>query len=381
MPDRRLYTQVIINGGLAETTSRTQRNVADVSTITDGPTSVDSVSLQPGEQILRGFYRGSRSELLAKEVEELLASDTITPVPFFGVSEATLEDGYYVARDIQTSPVEPQAAGAVHRFEGALKKTGTRRSHWRAASTTIASLSNDFGNSETPRVGIDTRAERPRWFDPEARTFEDASTVATRNAEFGDVDIYDPSSSTYSNPTLVYGLEYAHEGDVDVRVWDTRGQSSREDANNYRQWRKVYDTRSEFTGDVVIANGIVRLTLDESANTITAETWDDGAGSWSAVTLGTSDWELFDVDLTRIGTARVDAQLTFRDTTQSPTAYYHLDTRLSRGSDAVLFTTPSRSTQGATPPGLVTLLDPIASESIKTPAVEAGLVRRKEVRY
>lgn len=377
----RLYSKVITNGGLSQNSSQQTRNVADVSVVTGGPSSVDSVSLQPGEKRLEGAYRGNRSDVLATEISELLASDVLKPIPFFDTAGTSSDDGYYLARTISSTPVQPQAAGAVHTFEGALKKTGTRRSHWRAASTTIASLSNDFGNSETPRVGIDTRAERPRWFDPEARTFEDASTVATRNAEFGDVDIYDPSSSTYSNPTLVYGLEYAHEGDVDCRVWDTRGLTDREDANNYRQWRKVYDTRSEFTGDVVIANGIVRLTLDESANTITAETWDDGAGAWSSVSLGTSDWELFDVDLTRIGTARIDAQLTFRDPTASPTTYYHLDARLSRGADAVLFTTPSRSTQGATPSGLVTLLDPIASESIETPAVEAGLVRRKEVRY
>jgi len=141
----------------------------------------------------------------------------------------------------------------------------------------------------------------------------------------------------------------------------------------------VFAASHNYVGKPIIETGILRLTFDESNQDLTAERWDDGTSSYSSVSLGSSSWELFDLDVISIGFAEVYAQVEFRDTNQSPTAFYRLDLRMQRGLENGLWELPQN--EGAPiPNGLRTLLDPIASNRDRDASPTKTVTARREVR-
>jgi hypothetical protein len=255
----------------------------------------------------------------------------------------------------------------------------TRASAWVAVETnpTQPEPGNDFGNEVTAELGVPATATRARWYDAETGELAEPAVQATREAEFGTLELVDAQAAPFASPTLIYDLPYGQFGDVDVGVWDTYGRPKR-DSDGIVAWQRVFDSAHDYRGASVLDTGLLRLTADDEANSLTAETWDDAAGQWDSLALGASDWELYDWDVRSIGSVAVTVVAEFRDSTQSPTAFYALRGTLARGATAVKWFIPDGG--GAVPSGLQSLLEPIANESVVTTGATAELVPRREVR-
>ena len=200
-----------------------------------------------------------------------------------------------------------------------------------------------------------------KWIAEDKSATTPATQTATVEAEFGTVGLYDPDDApaSYDSPGLVYQLDYADSGDVDSAVFDDR-DVARTDGNGNFQWQQVFQNSHQFTGAIVFENGVVRLTADPDANTLVAEEWDNGTGSWDSRALGTANgWQVRDVDLIEVNPARVYAQFEFEDTGDG--SLYRLDGFLHRGWSNIQFAVPE-SGSGPIPADLVTYLDPVASD-------------------
>ncbi|WP_435175662.1 hypothetical protein [Halorussus sp. AFM4] len=372
MTEKNLYTLIVPSDAQTLTRNQIQRNTATQGLLNEGTASVQSLSLDPDQKLLRGQYRGKYSELMAEEFEELFSSD-VEQVPFFAVSSQSKDDGYYTLANVDIEPVDPRTSH-VHSFDGVLTKAGTRSTHHRSVATTVRQVENDMGNTQTALVGVDAGATNVRWYDNESEQTEAVSVVETRTGEKGSVDVVDALASSYDNPTLVYDLPYSDEGKVDVVVWDDHGRSKL-DSDGVNSWQWVFATSHEFAGSAIVDNGLVRVQLDSG---LSVTQWDSSISSWSAVSLGSSNWELDDWSLTRIGPGRVEARTRFRDPSTSPTSYFELDMRLPRG-----WTLPqwvvAENEQGPTPSGLQDLLSPVADGQDYAAEASQGLVTREEV--
>lgn len=381
MQGKHIYRSTIPIDAFTNQDERKQRQLAKIGLV-NGGSDLETVSSEPGTLRLDGQYRGQLSDMLATELRELLDADGVEPLPLHGIGDQIAEDGYYSAENIDGGKVDPHTDKA-NSFRGELVRKGTRASHWRGQQTATMQVQNDFGSDQTASIALPATARKVRWFD--GLTTEPATVTSTVSAEYGDVDFYDVEEPSFysinnggTNPTLIYELAYADEGDVDPGVWDTYGrtQTTTAGGNTVFQWQDVFSMDHEFRGDVVVNNGLLKLTLDEATQSITAEQWNNGTSSWDSVSLGSSTWQLFDVDITNVSMSRVEAQLTFED---SDGSLYALDMVLQRGRSQALWTRPENETNG-TPSGLQTLLSPIATTSIFDPVAQTSLVPRSEVR-
>jgi hypothetical protein len=375
MTDRRLYTAVIPSGAFdpASGDSTVRRQLSKLAAL-EGAPAVEATGAEPGEFGVRGQFRGKHAERATTELTELLQADVLDAVALYGVGASTPADGYYTAERGTNSRLRPQTPGALS-FEGDLTREGTRASHRRAVGTDPKQRPHPFGNATTAYVGVPAAASKVQWLDYERSQTTPATPDDTVAAEFGDVDRYDigAAPSGYGDrPYLVYDLPLANAGDVDAAVFDTYGES-RIDAEGDFAWGQVFRGDHVFDGDAVIENGRLRVTLDEAAQSTTAERYT--SGSWSPVSLGASDWQLYDVDLTHPGAAQVRARLAFEDATSGD--LFELEAVLHRGWDDLQFYSPAGL---SVPPGLQTLLDPIAAGSVIDPQPERALIARSELR-
>jgi hypothetical protein len=312
---------------------------------------------------------------MAEELEELFASDGIEEVPLYGPDEPLGSDRYYVLEQVDVSRVEPQLA-EVQEFQGTIRQSGTHNTHYRAVESTLVQVENDFGNDTTAEVGVPATASKVRWFDAETEETASTSSVATRSAQLGDVEIYDADAAPYDAPTLLYEIDYQDEGDVDVVVWDTLGRGSKLDNDGVVQWQRAFDGGHSFD-EAVLDNGLLRLRFAGPVPELTAQEWDDAAGAWSDVALGASDWELLDLDITTLAMARVDAQVRFENTSDG--SEYPLNMSLKRGYPDAQWSIPENES-GPIPSGLQDKLDPVADSSVVDPQEDKTLVAREEVR-
>jgi hypothetical protein len=127
----------------------------------------------------------------------------------------------------------------------------------------------------------------------------------------------------------------------------------------------------------VLDNKLFRLRVDDAAESMAAEQWDDAGGAWTPVSLGASSWVPEDYDLYRVAPAEAVARIRFRDTSDGST--YALDASLKRGARGLRFTRPPNEGD-ITPDGLVDLLSPAAVGGITDPNESLGLRARSEVR-
>ncbi|MFC4549375.1 MULTISPECIES: hypothetical protein [Halorussus] len=378
MTDLLLYALALPRAGQTQTEQQQRQNLSKHGLLDNDSGVVQHVSSEPGTRALSGVYRGKYAEKMASELEELATAAGDSSLPLAGRGTSTPMDGYYSVEEADVRPADPKAQN-LYRYRLSLAKDGTRASRRRAISTTVVQVENDLGNDQTALVGVPTAAEDVRWSDSESKQTEAVAVVETRSAELGDVDVVDAKASSFTNPTLVYDVDYTAEADVDVRVWDTQGHGSKLDGDGYLQWKKVFSTSHDFSGNPVCDNGLVRLTFDTAANSLAVEEWDSSTSTWSAVALGTSNWELAGLDVTEIGLASIEAQVRFEDPSQSPTAEYYLNMSLKRGWEWPLWTVPENETP-PTPSGLQDLLAPVASGSDYDPQEVQTLVDRSEVR-
>jgi hypothetical protein len=386
----RLYTAHIPDAALGETSPSAQRRIAALAGSEAATPSVAATGLQPGDLRLRGQYRGPLGERLATELRELLTADHIDQAVFYRVAANVPEAAYYSASESAGARVAPQTPAAVD-FDGSLVEAGGLGDFRRAVHagpTDTRQVDHNFGNATVGYIGVPAAAGPVRWLSNDTTAQQPAAPDSTVSAEFGDVELFDIDAAPAAvgdRPYLVYDLPPTNAGDVDTVVFDTYGDAETRTINgtDVFAWQAVYRSGHRFRGEAVIETGRIRTTLAPDADTITAERWDDATGTWSSVSLGTSDWVLDDADLVRPGPGHTRAQLTFRATADTADASqgdrYRLDARYHRGWADVQFAIPGGES-GPIPTDLVTLLDPIASDSVVNPAPNRTLLPRSDLR-
>ncbi|WP_256394122.1 hypothetical protein [Natronoarchaeum rubrum] len=384
MPDKRLHHVRIGADSQRPGESSSTTNLAALG-ILSGGSSVESLSLDPGQRRLEATVKGTYAEMVASEIEELFAAPQFGPVVYCTPNAEAPEDGYYVLEDGTFARANTRSE-EVQQVGGTIREAGTKGDDWRALRASESQVEHDeqWGNSTAAVVSLPAVATKVQWLNEETRDRAPASAVAARTAQFGEVDDYNLADGEAavgaSNPTLIYDLDYADEVSVGQRVYDTRGFASKYDTNGERRWMVVTRPQHDFDDAIVLDSGALRLKLDEVGQTIAAEEWDAGSSSWTSVSLtNDSAWSLFDVDVVEIGMVRAEAQLTF----SAGSDLFALDAIVTRGADAVLFDNPQIDEDGngpATPSGIVDWLDPIAASTLVATGETKGLVSRDDVR-
>lgn len=394
MAKRILYTQAVPDRAQSEDRMQVQRNVSKQGVVEGEQASTETVSLAPDQELLQSWFRGKYAQIMADEFEELFSAPGIDEVPFYVPNSNQKVNGYYSLENVQPQRGDPRT-DKVHMFDGTYTRIGTRKTHWRAVRSAPEDVDNDFGSDSTEEVAIHERATDVRWFDETGGTTESATVQRNETGEFAHTDIYDTSEPSFNDPILIYSLPYEHEGRVDVRVWDdhnrvknqeefsepkvgssTVGSTSTGGSNTVSSWQKVFHPEHEFTGRVIVENGILRLKFYEDSGFIRARRWSEAMGDYEKVSLGSTDWRMRDIDLTFIGMHRVEAQVTFRDSSGTE---YRLDLVLSRGQTSALWTQPTNESSNA-PSDLQTRLDPVARTTDRDAKGDSTLFRREAVR-
>lgn len=392
---RKLYRTPFPSHSLDDSSTSIQRRLSQLGLL-EGGGAVENIAGNPESITLNGQYHGDDAELLTSELRELLNADGLEYVALYDPREDLPERGYYATESGSGGRFKPQTP-EIGEFAGTLSLAGTRQSEWRSIATTPTQVENDMGTAagSTAYVGVHGAAKKVRWFDPGQGT-EAAERVVRRQAEFGPVDIYDAQASSFDRPTLIFDLEYHKEGDTDVGLWDDYGRGAKYGYEGptistdtlvgqatigaeYSRWQRVYDTGHSYRGVPIADNGLLRLFFDEASQHLAAAEYVHELDTWTPRALGDSSWQLYDFDVTRIGSAELAAQVEFVDYSQSPTAFFALDMRLHRGMHTALWSVPANES-GSTPSGLQTKLDPVASSDIVDPQPHEGLVSRRDVR-
>lgn len=377
MTDTQLYIVPLSEDSQLQNRAAVRRNVQENAPLSGGSANAESLSLEPGERFLRGEYKAKYADLLASEVEMLFDAPDIEQVPYYAPNGVVSEAGYYTLRNVDVTPRDPRS-DAFFTFDGVLKRVGSPETHFRAVRTAIAQVDQDFGNDQTALIGVPDEATKLRWVDEGSGDYEDVTVHSTVTGEKGDVKLYDARASTYTDPTLTYQLDYEHEWEHDVLVYDDRNEASRTDADDIVHWRHVFNPGWEPEGVLVVDNTRVRVHLDET-NGLSVEEYT--SGSWSDASLGTGgdagNWSLFDVDVTYIDQVVVRVQTVWQDSSDG--SFYHLNLQVARGYDTLQFYRAPNESAGI-PSGLTTKLDPVADEQDFRPGASQTVLNRNEVR-
>lgn len=386
MVQRALYRQSVPKDTQLQARGQGSRRVQTSGSVAENSAGVtQGIAVNPQGQRLEVGLKGAGAARIVESYAELFDAGGITSVAYYGTGQRTPTDGYYVLEGVESEPVI-RGNGDGGNVVGRLRRKGSRKSHWRAVPTNPYSgyTSNLNDGFTRARVVVPSTATKVRWSNRDGATEEATAISAGVATEFGTVDIYDALDSSYesgtSNATLVYDLPYVHTGKHDAKVWDDRGNASKTDADGVLQWQKVYRSDHVFEGAAVVDTGRLRVYLDDEAQTITAEAWDSGTSSWSAVSLGTSDWVLYDTDIVGINQCRVDAQLEFSNTDGTDAIqFYRYDTVAHRGKAGLMFKDPPDE-DNVDPTDLDSLLSPIQGEDNTDPQQTRALRSRQDLR-
>ncbi len=369
----RFYTLTIDDGRVGEPSRSGGLDVSDTDLL-DANGTAETISSPADELDLDVVHANPRGDRRAVELDELLNSVTVAPIPVAYDAEPSLA-GYYAAESTDRRIDRATDGEDRQRHSIGLKQIGTRSSHRRTVSVRVTQPDpgNIFGNDTTALIGVSADATRVKWHD---RSFTDtepvtvAETVSTRNGDVELVDARDVSDTLGDDAVLVYRSPEP-EGELDAGVWDTYG------SDDEAEWARVYnaDHVPRVDDELVIENGLVRLWLADGSAPIAADEWDADAEEWSTISLPDTGWELVEMDLTRIGAVAVEAQCVFSDGEEE----YTLDLRLDRGRAAPQWITPD-SVSDPIPNGLEELLEPIADEAAYVTNASLGLVSRKKLR-
>lgn len=370
-----LYTSPIPQQTQPEEATTTGKQLSTLDAVDLNSTAVEAIGSQAADVTVNGqyLYGAKYSTKLARELDEL-SDSAFTNLPLFATGDSEVpRPGYYAIDEATVEPLHPNGHD-VWTFDLSLTLEGTPATHLQAVETTTTSdrLYHGFGNDQTRYVAIPAAADLVEWWDGNATT-ESPSPVETRSSAFGDVEVFDADTASFADPTLIYRTPgFAAERDLHCRLWDTYGRGSKTDSDGIVQWVRAFATDHELRGKWVVSNGILRLTLTDTS--ISAERWDAANSTWSAVSLGTSSWAPIDVDIRTVAPVRIEARIRFSD----GSSRYPMDMVLSRGDENALWArTPNA--QSDTPPGLIDLLDPVASTTIYDTHDVQTLVPREEV--
>jgi len=377
--DLKAYALALPAATQSAPSSAIEQNVETYGTVgDDGTGGVEGVSSNPNRRTFEGVYGGQYATKMATELAELAQGPSLDGLPIHGRGITTPFDGYYVVESADVDPVDPRTDN-LWEYSLTVRRKGTQAEYRVAVGVDPKSRPHPFGNDTDETVSIPASATAVKWLSRVKDTHQAAgSPTATVSAELGDLYQYDVAtapSAVGDRPYLVYRVDYDAESGVDCRVWDTRGFADKENGDGVLQWAKVFTTTHDVQGALVLDNGRLRVTLEEDANTTSAERWDDANSTWTDVTLGSSDWQLFDVDLTHPGATQVRARLTYEDSTNGD--LFEVACALSRGAEDALFYSPP-DTQ--VPSGLQTRLDPIAADTVIDPQPHRQLIDRQTLR-
>jgi len=395
MTDTLLHAVAIPSDSQTDTGAQRRTKLAKQGVLQSDVPSTETVSAQPGQRRISGQVRGRFAVIHARMIEELLSS-SIEVVPYAGDGEKTEVDGYYAPEDVNRGPLDPREE-RLQQFDGTLTPKGTRRSHWRAIRTNTQPVTNPFGSASTPEIGLTVRANKVRWFNETDGSLEDATVQRTVDGEHDQLNIYDASAASFDSPTLIYDIAYDQEYPTDCRVWDTYGRPKEYRATDdggatvgnatvgsatvssetivESQWQRVYVTDHEWNGDIVLETDRLRLTIDQPEDVLRAYRYNPDDGQYTVVQLGQSDWRLYDIDLTGVGLANIEAQLEFENASSG--ARHNLNLSLVRGLNDGIWSKPPN--EGTTPQDLIDRLDPIAADTDSVVVPEQDVIKRTEV--
>jgi len=383
MPTRQLYNIRIPSD--AQTQASVQglgHELESLSGLDADAPIIEALGIQGGENSINATYSNERAPVTAQELEELLSASGFEHIPYYTPSDpGGAGDGYIAVEDgsVEAASVHDTRVQSV---SGTFTRSGDRGNDRRSLTVEPAEVNrNDFGNQTEALVAIPSAAEKRTWYARENQEREAVVVESTVEAAGGSLDLVDASSVSLSaSHELVHDVAYDEEWRTDITLWDTYGYSAPDDpdAGYMPAWGKVYRTGHEYSGVPVVDTGRLRLSLDE-ANGLSVEEYDPGTDSWSSTSLPTSDWELFDVDVTGISPVKAAAQCVFRNPTTTPSGEYALNLVARRGRSVVHWLTPD-SVSDPVPDGLVDYLDPVADPAMLRPNNSLGLIAREEVR-
>lgn len=379
MARRQLYALPFFDDDLQREGIQANRQQARQSQLTDGPPQVRFIASEPGERRLRGHFDGLYADVMGSEMRELLAAGDIRQVPYYVVNESVPWEGYYApSRTDDADRAEP-TTDSVQSFDGVLDFEGTNASHLREVSVSNSTVTNPFGNASTQTLFLANTSTGAKWISQQGDSVEDATVQNTFNGEREDFDEFDATEPAFAGNesyALVYDIPYDDEWQSDPTVWDDHDRNQSIDGIA-PTWARVYDAGHAYNGSKVVETGRMRLLPVPATNTFTAQQWNDTSSQYENVSLGSSDWQLTDFDIRRIGLERVRARTGWEnssDTTQT----YELEAEVLRGQNETHFYEPENA-NSSTPSGLVTLLDPIAMDTDEALGEETALYERADV--
>jgi hypothetical protein len=376
MPDTFIHNVKVSADSQRQSSRDQSANIATSGVLDEDLASVEAISLDPEQDRLEATIRGRYAAKVSRELEGLFGASGFDSVVVYTPGDSGGREGYYVLED-GTLERASMHDDRIQSVEGSIRRKGTRASHYRTITVQPVQERNDFGNETTAYVGLPSVATERAWYQSESKDMEAVSVVETKSGEGGDIDIVDAQSVSFTAPfDLIYSVPYDQEHPVGVVVWDTRGLSSKLDADDVLQWAKVYRTSHDYVGLPIIDTGRLRLEFDTTGGTLTATEWNDSTSTWDAVSLGTSDWQLNSLDVRSITPVRVEGRVGFEN--PSTGAEYAFRLVADRGHQAVQWLQPENESDPA-PSGLIDLLAPVASASVLDVQPNRGLQARSEV--
>jgi hypothetical protein len=380
----RLYIPPLPNADAQTTDEGVRAAIQSAGLIQEGGVATEKIATDNIDVTVDGQFRWGKlfNDKLARELESLSES-AYSGVPLFDTERADLgrNKGYYELELVDVSPAHPKRDEGFE-YTAGLTFSGTQETHWRAVQTNEEAIQTGLATgSDGGSVGVPTSAGKVKWYDT-ATGKEPATPAATFTAEFGDVDVYDPTNATATDPTLLYEVAYEDESPVDVRVFDDRGKdkfyelTSNNESVSINQWTHVFHPAFEFEGRPVIENGLIRLIIDEVAGEIEYFEWDTSLNDWESITpLDFGTFTFIDADIERIGPAMTDIFCEFEnDSGGIEEAILSVQRGEPRG--AVVRETDN----GTLSSGLETELDPLASDQTTDVQPEQTLKSRDEVK-
>lgn len=375
-----LYNIWLQDGATETAEDEIRADIQQAGFVGQGGTASERVSAESIDLTVTGQFRlgDILSRKFAVELDSLGAS-AYDAVPLYDTETTDRKRKYYHVERAETSPAH-QTTDGTFEYTVALSEAGTRSEVWRAVRTNHEDVTTDLASGTTPFLRVDSRATKERWFTPSSGT-DSASGADTQTGADGasGTDKYDPDEVPWTDPILIYELDFDAERSTDVVLYDDRGFDDKEvefvsgeSSTQATRWHHVFHAAHEFDGRPVVDTGRLRVRFDGANDQL--EAFQESSGSYSQTSLDQSDYDLFDADVTEIKPADVRVFAEFEKTDGTIDAAV---LSFQRGFDEVLVRSPPGASNVAN--DLEDLLRPIALDWAEDPAPEQDVIRRNEV--
>jgi len=376
----------LLQAGVSVNSEQRQRqNLAQQGFLSSSGSRVESLTTDPSAVSLSGRLRPpipvTLVPLLADEIEELAAGD-IGPLSLTTPSNTDRRklNGYYHIEDASVQPPHPSRRG-IQRYDVSLTRAGGRGSHYRAVRTQPQSIDNPVpAVSADPVIPIylPVQAQKRQLYNPDSGATTGLDATSQVDSAIGTLAAITSSELSSEERLVLYDASYTRDISA-LYVFDDRGFSSKTDGNDNRQWQAVFDPSHDLEGQsrFVVSTQRLRVYLT-GLTTPDIEAEEYSAGSWSSISIPTTDWEILDVDLRRVGLHSASVQLRLQDTTNISDVRT-VNLYFAFGDESITVGVPP--TESSTiPPGITDRLEPIARSNNSIIQPERTLVPKREVR-